>query len=232
MQNAIFRETTKARKYPPYMYTEHGIIALAGVLKSDFAAQASVEISRKFVEMRKTLIANSNLILMATETKKELLEFKNETNQRFDELYRWKSEKEISKEIVIAEGKYFDAFEFITKTISEAKENIVLVDPYCDSKALLFLNHKQENVEITIYKGPRSKLKDEEISLFESQNGRTNVFTKELIHDRFIIIDQRECYFLGSSLNHAGKSLLTISKLNLDVFKTQIINEYPLHNNP
>ena len=43
------------RRYNPYVYTEHGIIALAGILKSDVAAKASVEISRKFVEMRKTL---------------------------------------------------------------------------------------------------------------------------------------------------------------------------------
>ena len=88
LQNETFRKATKGRKYAPYMYSEHGIIALAGILKSDVAAKASVEISRKFVEMRKALLVNSNLILMATETKKELLEFKNETNQRFDELYR------------------------------------------------------------------------------------------------------------------------------------------------
>ena len=217
------------RRYLPYVYTEHGIIALSGVLKSDVAAKASVEISRKFVEMRKALIENSNLILMATETEKDLLEFKNETNQKFDELYRWKEEKELPKEMIIAEGKYFDALEFITKIISGAKKSVVLVDPYCDSKALLFLNHKQEGAVVTIYKGTHSKLKDEEVAIFESQNGKANVFTKDPLHDRFIIIDQTNCYFLGSSLNHAGKSLLTISKINLDIFKNQIINEYPLN---
>ena len=59
-----------SRRYNPYVYTEHGIIALAGILKSDTAAKASVEISRKFVEMRKTLIENSNLVLIATKTKR------------------------------------------------------------------------------------------------------------------------------------------------------------------
>ena len=38
LQNAIFKRATKSRKHTPHMYTEHGIIALAGVLKSEIAA--------------------------------------------------------------------------------------------------------------------------------------------------------------------------------------------------
>ena len=106
-QNGTTKMLSSKRRYNPYVYSEHGIIALAGVLKSDIAAKASVEISRKFVEMRKTLIENSNLILMATETKKELLEFENETNKRFDEIYRWKEEKDLPIDKVIAEMVYF-----------------------------------------------------------------------------------------------------------------------------
>ena len=34
-QNATFRESTKNRKYRPYVYTEQGIITLAGVLKTN-----------------------------------------------------------------------------------------------------------------------------------------------------------------------------------------------------
>lgn len=173
----------------PYVFTEHGIIALAGVLKSDVAAQASVEISRKFVEMRKTLIENSNLILMATETKKELLEFENETNKRFDEIYRWKEEKDLPIDKVIAEGKYFDAFDYITNLIGRANTSVVLVDPYCDKKALAYLNHKKTEVSLTIYKGPHSKLKDGEIALYEAQNGKIKVIQKEPVHDRYLILD-------------------------------------------
>ena len=54
-QNGTANSLSSKRRYNPYVYTEHGIIALAGIVKSDVAAKASVEISRKFVEMRKTL---------------------------------------------------------------------------------------------------------------------------------------------------------------------------------
>ena len=228
LQNAIFRKATTGRKYAPYMYSEHGIITLAGVLKSDIAAQASIEISRKFVEMRKTLLANSDLLLMATETKKELLEFENETNKRFDEIYRWKDEQDLPVDKVIAEGKYFDAFDYITNLVNQANENIVLVDPYCDKKALVYMNHKKVDVSLTIYKGPRSKLKDEEIALYEAQNGEIKVINKEPMHDRYLILDQNDCFLISTSLNSAGKSLMSIIKIELESAKKEITEEYPL----
>ena len=228
LQNAIFRKATTGRKYAPYMYSEHGIITLAGVLKSDIAAQASIEISRKFVEMRKTLLANSDLLLMATETRKDLLEFENETNRKFDELYRWKEGKNIPIDKVIAENKYFDAYDYITNLINQATENIVLIDPYCDKKALVYLNHKNSNVQLTIYKGPHSKLKDEEIALYEAQNGEIKVINKDPMHDRYLIIDQNECFLISTSLNSAGKSLMSIIKIELECAKKEIIEEYPL----
>ena len=227
-QNVTSNVGRGGKRKLPYVFTEHGIIALAGVLKSDVAAKASVEISRKFVEMRKTLIENSNLILMATETKKELLEFENETNKRFDEIYRWKEEKDLPIDKVIAEGKYFDAFDYITNLIGRANSNIVLVDPYCDKKALVYLNHKKTEVSLTIYKGPHSKLKDEETALYEAQNSKIKVIQKEPLHDRYLILDQNECYLISTSLNSAGKSLMSIIKIELESAKKEIIEEYPI----
>ena len=47
----------------PFVYTEHEIIALAGVLKSEAADKMSVEIARKFVRMRKFILENSDVLL-------------------------------------------------------------------------------------------------------------------------------------------------------------------------
>lgn len=44
------------RRYNPYAYTEEGIITLAGVLKNDIAAKMSVEIARKFIQMRRFIL--------------------------------------------------------------------------------------------------------------------------------------------------------------------------------
>jgi hypothetical protein len=43
------------RRYPPWVYTEHGVIAAAGVLKSKRAAEVSVAVVLAFVAMRDQL---------------------------------------------------------------------------------------------------------------------------------------------------------------------------------
>lgn len=227
-QNAIFREATKGRKYAPYMYTEHGIIALAGVLKSDVAAKASVEICRKFIQMRKMLLSNHQLLAEVGCIREDLIEFKNETNKAIEDIYRKIERYDLPKNQIVAEGRVYDAFEYIVKIIKSASRSIVLVDPYTDASAFIYLNHKNNDVHLTIYKGTQSRLKDEEIQLFEAQNGKINVSTKKLIHGRYIIIDQKECYLLDGSLNRTAKSLFAIIALSLESAKRQIITEYPL----
>jgi hypothetical protein len=47
--------------YLPYVFTEQGVAAVSAVLKSDKAAQVSINIMRAFVQMRK-LLQNNALI--------------------------------------------------------------------------------------------------------------------------------------------------------------------------
>ena len=51
------------RRYNPYAYTEEWIITLAGVHKNDIAAKMSVEIARKFIQMRKFILENGDVLL-------------------------------------------------------------------------------------------------------------------------------------------------------------------------
>lgn len=60
-------------KYLPYAFTEHGVVMLASLLRSEIAVTMSVQITRAFVAMRQALVA-----LSATETKVELLNEKIE----------------------------------------------------------------------------------------------------------------------------------------------------------
>ena len=49
------------RRTPPLVCTEQGIAMLSGVLHSDRAIQANVEIMRTFVRLRKLLVTNEAL---------------------------------------------------------------------------------------------------------------------------------------------------------------------------
>lgn len=60
-------------KFLPYAFTEHGVVMLASLLRSEIAITMSVQITRAFVAMRQTIAA-----LATTETKIELLNEKVE----------------------------------------------------------------------------------------------------------------------------------------------------------
>jgi len=49
-------------KYRPYAFTEHGILMLSSVLKSQRAVQVNIQIMRTFVRLRQMLASNETLI--------------------------------------------------------------------------------------------------------------------------------------------------------------------------
>ena len=213
-QNVTFRSSTIGRKFTPYVYSEHGIIALAGVLKSPIADKMSVEIARKFIEMRKFILENGDILLALAKVQNRQLEFENETNRQFEEVFKYIGKVDLPKTALFYNGDFFDAFEYIVDIIRKAKKSIILIDPYCDNKALSYLKYKNSEVDVSVCNGPSSKLELEEIERFKSQYGEIKVKTIEDLHDRFLIIDEEECYDLGASLNYAGKKLFVINKID------------------
>ena len=60
----------------PYAFTEHGIIMLASVLKSDIAIDASIRITNAFIAMRKALSSIAPLMARIVEAERLQLEEK------------------------------------------------------------------------------------------------------------------------------------------------------------
>lgn len=201
------------RRHLPYAFTEHGIIALAGVLKSDVASKMSVEIARTFVQMRRFIAENSDVLLKLAQLQNRQINFEIETNKRFDEVLKLISKADLPKQVLFYDGQYFDAYDFITSLIRKAKYSILLIDPYCDERALSFLSNRNSGVDITICKSSKAKLSDKEIDLFKEQYGLINIIDDDYIHDRFLIIDGIECYSLGTSLNYAGKKTFVVIRI-------------------
>lgn len=213
-QNATSKRGRGGKQKLPFVYTEHGVIALAGVLKSETADKMSVEIARKFIQMRKFILENGDVLLTLAQLQNRQFEFENETNRKFEQVFKLTEKLDLPKETLFYNGEWFDAFNYIVDIIRKAKKSIILIDPYCDNKALSFFKYKNENVEVLICNGSKSKLGMEEIMRFESQYGPIKVKTINNLHDRFLIIDKEECYDLGTSLNYAGKKIFMINKID------------------
>ncbi len=61
-------------RYRPWVYTEHGALQAANVLRSDRAVAMSVYVIRAFIEQREKLAANSAILKRLAEIDKTLLE--------------------------------------------------------------------------------------------------------------------------------------------------------------
>ena len=63
-------------KYLPFAFTEHGVLMLSSVLRSERAIQVNIQIMRTFTKLREALLDNEDL-------RKEMEEFKQVTEERF-----------------------------------------------------------------------------------------------------------------------------------------------------
>ena len=70
------------RRYMPLAFTEHGVIMLASLLRSEIAVQMSVQITRAFVAMRNYIMSTRHIEAELAElrAKLELLERNDEEN--------------------------------------------------------------------------------------------------------------------------------------------------------
>ncbi|MGC2235377.1 MAG: ORF6N domain-containing protein [Pyrinomonadaceae bacterium] len=60
-QFATSNKQRGGRRYFPYVFTEHGAVMLASVLKSQIAIEASIQVVRAFVQMRTILMLHEDL---------------------------------------------------------------------------------------------------------------------------------------------------------------------------
>ena len=75
-QNAILKNDGRGRhrKYLPWVFTEHGALMAANVLRSKQAVQMSLYLIRAFVALREQLVSNLSTLRRLSEIDKKLLE--------------------------------------------------------------------------------------------------------------------------------------------------------------
>ena len=80
--------TMKHSSVPMSAFTEHGIIMLASVLKSDVAIQASIRITTAFVAMRKALASIAPIIARVETVERRQITDQQRNEERFDTIFK------------------------------------------------------------------------------------------------------------------------------------------------
>ncbi len=144
------------------------------------------------INEERCLVCSSSIL----ELNNEIKQLKNKMQIMEDTLYQ-------ENEKLLYEGEIVDAYTFIRKLFFLAKKEITIIDSYADKFLLSMLSDIK--VIVTIITSSNSYLNN--IELQEN----ISIIKNDIIHDRFIIIDEI-VYMIGTSFNEIGKKRFVIIK--------------------
>ena len=87
-QFATSNEGRGGARYVPNVFTEHGIIMLASVLKSGVAVEASIRITHAFVAMRKALASVAPLLARMDTLERRQITDQTRNEERFETIFK------------------------------------------------------------------------------------------------------------------------------------------------
>ena len=141
----------------PYAFTEHGVVMLASVLRSDVAIEASIQIVNAFVAMRRALASIAPLMDRIVETERQQLAEKTErladqarNEERFDTIFKAMDGGDFPPQKVFYDGQLWDARAFVDKLVKSARKSLVLVDNWATVETLDMLAAKRNGVAVTV----------------------------------------------------------------------------------
>ncbi len=226
----------KHSSVPMRAFSEHGVIMVASVLKSEIAAQISVRITRVFVAMRRALSSIAPILMRLDTVERRQIadQTRNDENQqrneeRFDTIFKAMDGGDFPPQKVFFDGKHYDAYSFARKLVRKAKKNIVLVDNYCDDVTLDILSQKCGGADVliaTTHKSATKFISPTAVAKFNKQNPTLTIKTVGSFHDRFLILDGTELYHFGASMKDLGRQYCAITKMDA-MFIPSIMQRIP-----
>ncbi len=207
-------ENYGGRRYLPKVFTEQGVAMLSAVIKSDIAIKVSIQIMETFIEMRKTISNYGELLNKVKE-----VEFRQDASDlKFEKIFRaLENVDEIPHQGIFYNGQIFDSYKFISDIIRTANKLIILIDNYIDESTLMHLTKRKDKAQLIIYTKKLEKSQLLDIERFKQQYKSLSIKESNIIHDRFLIIDNKTIFHLGASLKDLGKKIFAFSKINISI---------------
>ncbi len=191
------------RRYNTRVFTEQGVAMLATILKSKIATEVSIRIMDAFVTMRHYLNDNKNIYIALNNINNKLIEHDKKLDYLFSRFDK--------KEKIFLKEEVYDAYSEILDIFKEAKKELIIINGYADISLLDLIRNIK--CDIILISKNKSKLLDNEIDKYNMQYHNLKVIKNDDYHDRYFILDRKEIYHSGASINYAGKRVFSINKL-------------------
>lgn len=213
------------RRYNPRVFTEQGVAMLATILKSDMAAQVSIAIMDAFVAMRHFINDNEYILKNIININNELVNNKKCLllhDKKIKELFSKFETKELTEKIYF-NGQIYDAYSKLIDIMKEAQEELIIVDCYADKSVLDMI--AKINIKVILIVKTDSLLEGIDIKKYNEQYHNLKIIYNDTFHDRYLIIEKKNIYHCGTSLNKAGCKTFSINKLEDEEVKISLINK-------
>ena len=197
-------------------FTEQGVAMLATILKTSVATEVSIRIMDAFVTMRHYISDNlieqkfiNRQVLKNTEDIKLL----QESFQKFEE------KRKVNE--IYFNGQIFDAYSKIQEIFKSATKRLIIIDAYADNTLLDII--KRLNIEVIIITKKDNLLTKQDISKYSKQYYNLKVIYDNTFHDRYFILDNKQVYHCGASINRIGYKTFSITLISdTEVFNSLI----------
>jgi len=116
----------------------------------------------------------------------------------------------------------------IYEIMKKAEKNLIIIDPYACQDVEIFnyivsLREIKESLEILILTEKATPIANNIAKEIENLKVKK---IKDLLHDRYLILDEIEVWHLGTSINGVGSGDFTITKLIDEKEKAKIIEDF------
>lgn len=201
-------------KYLPYVFTEQGVAMLSAILKTDVAEEISIKIMDAFVAMKN--IINTSLIEQKY-INSLVLEHDNEIRLLQESFNKLSTKEKINH--IFYNGQIYDAYSLLIDILNKTKKEIIIIDNYAGKE--LFDITKDIKVNIKIY---TKNIDEVSKKKYMQEYSNIEIITTDIFHDRFIILDNKELYNLGSSLKDIGKKCTSINRIEDSTILKELIS--------
>ena len=199
----------------PYVFTEQGIAMLASVVHTAVAAEISVRIMRTFVSMRHYLYDNQDIYKTLNYINNKMNEHDEKLDVLFSNFYR--------REKLFLNDTEYDSHSYVHSILKNTKKEAIIIDPYADLELLDMI--KDIDAKIMLIMKNKSLLSAKQINLFNKDYcNKLSVARNDKFHDRYIILDRNTIYHLGTSINHLGKRVFSITLLEDKIVRSDLLN--------
>jgi hypothetical protein len=200
----------KGLRKRPYAFTEQGIAMLSTVLRSPIAVEVSIRIMNVFVALRKQALA-----VQVYDSRFQLIENTlSRHEQNFELLFTQLEKHQLPKHGIFFNNQIFDAYAFFSDLIQQATSSVILIDNYIDHAVLLQLAKRTKGVTATIYTERIPASLSLDLDKHNAQYPTIDIHRMPYIHDRFLIIDEKELYHIGASIKDLGKKWFAFSRMD------------------